>query len=284
MLDADGVAANLLFERFGREALGVADELITLWRRPSVGHSIDRHGPHIPHGVGETLEERVTTGYVADVAPHVQADGSTVWSRVASPSDRSTRFLSFVDWLEAHDSVYFALQRQFAGVSQHAGPIRGAAAGQVYPKAAGYVRVRLGVILDSQLGVHRHRVRPLRQVALVVPERVRRVEATDGDRLVVRGGRVVKPQHDLHALAQVRHRIRDRHVRLLRPHVVHLRLLEARARRDPARTRPALLVIRAADAATAAVVAQRRLVHARRGFPSVHCTHSPSSRHTGVLE
>ena len=196
MLDADGVSANLLLERFGTEALDVADDFVSLWRRwakheyptpwlrlyheytglhgvryfaklgddakgkrellaggwacmreqtfhrayPAAGHSIARHGPHIPHGAGETLEERVTKGLAADVAEHELPDGSTAWQRVASPSDRSTRFLSFVDWLDAHDSVYFALERQFADVSQHAGPIR-TTAGGVYPKAAGYVQM-----------------------------------------------------------------------------------------------------------------------------------------------
>ena len=43
-------------------------------------------------------------------------------------------------WLDAHDSVYFALQRDFPGMSQRVGPIR-TPAGAVYPKAAGYVQM-----------------------------------------------------------------------------------------------------------------------------------------------
>ena len=114
---------------------------------PAAGHSVARHGPHIPDGPGEMLEERVTTGLSADVAlhGHKKPDGSTVWlwERVASPSDRSSRFLSFRDWLDAHDSAYLALKQQFAeqGIHQHHGPIVGKA-DKKYPIAAGYLRFR----------------------------------------------------------------------------------------------------------------------------------------------
>lgn len=194
MLDADGVGANLLFERFGRAALDIAGEFAAVWKRwgqhdlpiawlrlyhkhtglhgvryfaklpdnaagrdeltaggwacqreehfhslhPSARHSVARHGPHIPDGPRETLEARVTTGFAADVAEH-GPEGARVWGPVASPSDRSTRFLSFVDWLQAHDSAYLTLAREHPGMGQFRGPIRGSA-GQAYPKAGGYLR------------------------------------------------------------------------------------------------------------------------------------------------
>lgn len=208
MLDADEAGANLLFERFGREALDVAVEFASVWKRwgdqglpphwlrlvhkhtglhgvryfaklpndaagaveyaaggwacmreehfhslyPNAGHSVARHGPHIPDGPGEALEARVTTGMAADVAEHVLPDGTKVWQQVAAPSARSSRFLSFVDWLDAHDSAYEALMREFKGAGVEVvtdverrgaltGPIVGKA-GQSYPKAAGYVEFR----------------------------------------------------------------------------------------------------------------------------------------------
>jgi hypothetical protein len=119
---------------------------------PNAGHSVARHGPHIPDGPGEALEARVTTGMAADVAEHVLPDGTKVWQQVASPSARSSRFLSFVDWLDAHDSAYEALMRQFKGKGVEVvteagrrgaltGPIVGKT-GEPYPKAAGYVEFR----------------------------------------------------------------------------------------------------------------------------------------------
>lgn len=197
MLDADEIGANLLFTRFGREALDVADELATVWRRwgeydlpaswlrmvhdhtgllgvryfaklpdgeasrleyaaggwaceretyfrsiyPPAGHSVARHGPHLPDGKGGALEHRVTDGYAAEMAEHVQPDGTKRWERVAAPSRRSSRFLSFVDWNDAHDTAYLTLEQQFKaeGVDRLHGPIP-ATKGDPFPKASGYIK------------------------------------------------------------------------------------------------------------------------------------------------
>jgi hypothetical protein len=113
---------------------------------PAAGHSVARHGPHLPDGPGEALEARVKTGYAADVALHerdVPGGGREyAWEHVAAPSGRSSRFLSFRDWLEAHDSALFALRTDFpgSGVEQFKGPIE--AKGKEFPIAAGYLRFR----------------------------------------------------------------------------------------------------------------------------------------------
>lgn len=196
MLDADGVSANMLIERFGREATDLAKSFVKVWRRwksedlptawlrmyhdltglhgvryfaelptgkagrmelaaggwacmrelrfkavyDRAGHSVARHGPQIPAGVGEALEERVKKGLSAEVALHTSPHGPPVWQQVAAPSARSSRFLSFVDWLEAHDSVYFALKKDFFDKGPAVGPIIGKN-GTRYPKAAGYFRM-----------------------------------------------------------------------------------------------------------------------------------------------
>jgi hypothetical protein len=107
---------------------------------------VARHGPHLPDGPGEALEARVKTGYAADVALHecdVPGGGREyAWEHVAAPSGRSSRFLSFRDWLEAHDSALFALRTDFpgSGVEQFKGPIE--ANGRKYPIAKGYLSFR----------------------------------------------------------------------------------------------------------------------------------------------
>ena len=75
---------------------------------------------------GEALEARITTG--------IAADG------LASPSKRSSRFLSFSDWLEAHDTAYITLKEQF-GLEMDAGPIMGKN-DKPFPIAAGYIAFR----------------------------------------------------------------------------------------------------------------------------------------------
>lgn len=88
----------------------------------------------------------MTQGYAAEVAEHVQVDaaghpdGTTKWQRVASPTDRSTRFLSFADWNDAHDSAYLTLEKQFksAGADRAHGPIVGPT-GEPFAMASGYI-------------------------------------------------------------------------------------------------------------------------------------------------
>lgn len=91
---------------------------------------------------GGELEQRVTSGYAADVAEHFEPGSSSngTWKRVAAPYDRSSRFLSLVDWLDAQDTAYLTLEKQFKaqGVTMTHGPIPGKG-GAVYPKASGYM-------------------------------------------------------------------------------------------------------------------------------------------------
>jgi hypothetical protein len=61
------------------------------------GHSVARHGAHT---TDRQLKDRIKTG----IAP----DGKL------SPTPASTRFLSFADWLEAHDAGIVAFEKNFA--------------------------------------------------------------------------------------------------------------------------------------------------------------------------
>ncbi len=181
MLDADEQCANLLFHRFGTDALDAVDAFESVWTRwralgypedmlrtyakhtgtdgiryfarvpgadggrellngawaarqeedfhsicPDAGHSVARHGAHVPAARGEKLELRVKTGIAPDGLP--------------SMTKRSSKFSSFNDWLEAYDSAYITLKEQF-GLDRNMGPIV-ASNGKRYPKAGGYIKMR----------------------------------------------------------------------------------------------------------------------------------------------
>lgn len=127
------------FVYFARQADGTAGDLELLaggWAAtreehfqslfPKAGHSVGRHGPHVPEAPGEKLELRVKTGIAPDGVPSI--------------TERSTRFDTFADWLEAHDSAYLELGDRF-GLDMHTGPIV-ANNGSISAQATGYVQLR----------------------------------------------------------------------------------------------------------------------------------------------